>query len=105
MWKVDPLGEFSFSDATNPDQKILFVNSPVEILKTELIRQFRPAGEVPIESVESYVFDSTGFLRKHMGEVLDTLESEGLVRLNPMKTNGKRRIAKTYPNDALIRFI
>jgi three-Cys-motif partner protein len=105
MWNVDPLGDFSFSDATNPDQQILFVNSPVEILKTDLTEQFRAAGEIPIEVVESFVFDRTGFLRKHMGEVLDTLEFDGLVRINPLKRNRKRRIAKTYPNDALIRFV
>ena len=102
MWRVDPLGDFSFSDATNPDQTILFVNSPVEILKTDLIHQFRHAGEIPISLVESYVSRSTGFLRKHMGEVLATLESEGLIRVHPMKTNGKSRIAKTYPNEAVI---
>jgi hypothetical protein len=27
MWQVDPLGDFRFSDATNPDQAVLF-NEP-----------------------------------------------------------------------------
>jgi three-Cys-motif partner protein len=105
MWKVDPLGEFSFSDATNPDQRILFVNSPVEILKSDLIREFRPAGEITIGRVETYVYGHTGFLRKHMGEVLSNLESEGLVKIAPVKPDGKKRRANTYPNDALITFI
>jgi len=105
MWKVDPLGEFSFSDATNPDQKILFVNTPLEILKSDLVRQFRPLGETTVGRVETYVYDKTGFLRKHMGEVLTDLESQGLIRINPVKTDGKRRRTRTYPNEALITFI
>jgi three-Cys-motif partner protein len=105
MWKVDPLGEFSFSDATNPDQRIMFVNSPLELLSADITNQFRPEGEMPISRVETYVYDKTGFLRKHMGEVLRTLESENHVKIAPLKTDGKRRLANTYPNHALITFI
>jgi three-Cys-motif partner protein len=105
MWKVDPLGDFSFSDATNPNQSILFLNAPLEILRSDLIQQFRATGEVPIERVETFIFNETGFLRKHMREVLENLESEGQVKIAPFKTNGKRRLRKTYPNDALITFL
>ena len=105
MWKVDPLGDFRFSDATNPDQEILFLNTPLDILRSDLIQQFQPAGEIPIERVETFVFNETGFLRKHMGEVLENLESEGQVKVADLKTNGKRRLRNTYPNDALITFL
>lgn len=105
MWKVDPLGEFSFSDATNPDQRIMFVNSPLELLTDDITAQFRPEGEIPISRVEAYVYDKTGFLRKHMGEVLRNLESGNRVKIAPLKTDGKRRLANTYPNQALITFI
>lgn len=105
MWKVDPLGDFSFSDATNPNQRILFLNVPLDILKSNLIQGFRGAGEIPVGRVETYTFDKTGFLRKHMREVLDNLESEGLVKVALVKTNGKKRLRNTYPNDALITFL
>lgn len=104
MWKVDPLGDFTFSDATNPNQRILFLNTPLHILRSDLIQQFRTAGEIPIERVETYTFDGTGFLRKHMREVLENLESEGLVDIAAVKRNGKKRRRNTYPNDALITF-
>jgi hypothetical protein len=32
MWKVDESGEFRFSDATNPNQRVLFEKKP-EVLK------------------------------------------------------------------------
>jgi len=105
MWKVDPLGDFSFSDATNPNQTILFVNIPLDILKSDLQHQFRHAGEMPIEQFEIYVSDHTGFLRKHMGEVFRELESKGLVSVNPVKRDGRKRLRNTYPNDAIITFL
>jgi three-Cys-motif partner protein len=105
MWKVDPLGDFSFSDATNPNQKILFLNAPLEILRSDLIQQFRATGEIPVKRVETFTFNETGFLRKHLGEVLKNLESEGQVKVAPLKTNGKKRLRNTYPNEALITFL
>lgn len=104
MWKVDPLGDFSFSDATNPDQRILFLTTPLDILRSELMERFSAAGKIPVQQAEGYVFDETGFLRKHMGDVLKALESEGLVKLDALKANGKRRIRNSYPNDAFITF-
>jgi len=105
MWKVDPLGDFSFSDATNHDQQILFSSVPLEILKTDLLQQFRPRGETLIQQVEDYVFNQTGFLRKHMREVLEALESEGLVKVGVLKSDGTNRRRNTYPNDALVTFL
>ena len=105
MWKVDPLGDFSFSDATNPDQKILFSSAPLGILKTDLVNRFRGAGQMLIERVESHVFDQTGFLRKHMGELLKDMELEGVVKIGQVKANGQNRRRGTYPNDALITFL
>lgn len=105
MWTVDPLGDFSFSDATNPNQEILFLNAPLDNLRSDLIQKFRAAGEIPIKRVETFIFNETGFLRKHMREVFENLESEGQVKVAPLKTNGKRRLRNTYPNDALITFL
>lgn len=105
MWRVDPLGDFTFSDATNPNQRILFLNAPLDILKSDLIQKFRAAGEIPVERVETHTFNKTGFLRKHMREVLDNLESAGTVKVAPLQTNGKRRRRNTYPNAALVTFL
>ena len=105
MWKVDPLGDFSFSDATNADQRILFLSAPLDILKNDLVNRFRGSGKMLIGRVESYVADQTAFLRKHMGEALRDLESEGLVEIGHLKANGQSRRRNTYPNDALVTFL
>lgn len=104
MWKVDPLGEFSFSDATNPDQAVFFKRSYQDILKTDLQRQFANAADILVDRVEAYVIDDTAFLPKHMREVLPVLESDGSVRLADLKGDGSRRRKGTYPNDAFITF-
>ena len=67
------------------------------------IAKFTP--DLSIKRVETFIFNETGFLRKHMREVLDSLESESQVKIAPLKTNGKRRLRSTYPNDALITFV
>jgi three-Cys-motif partner protein len=104
MWNVDPLGEFTFSDSTDPNQRILFPNPSAGLLVTELVSKFRGGGQLPISQVETYVQDGTGYLRKHMREALEKLESSGHLSVAETKINGKRRIAGTYPDEALVTF-
>ena len=105
MWKVDPMGDFSFSDSTNPDQALLFNNPSIAPLVADLAAKFGPAGQVPVERVELYVQDQTAYLRKHMGEALLQLEADGKLKVAENKTDGKRRRAKTFPNEALVSFL
>jgi len=105
MWKVDPLGDFSFSDATNPQQQVFFQRSYQDILKADLRRQFANAANTLIERVEAHVIDDTAFLPKHMREVLPLLEEEGSVRIGDLKSDGSRRRKSTYPNGAYITFV
>jgi hypothetical protein len=104
MWKVDPLGEFRFSDATNPEQRVFFLSAYHDILKADLRRQFANAVDILIERVEAYVIDDTAFLPKHMREVLPLLEAEGGVRIGALKSDGSTRRKNTYPNEAHITF-
>ena len=55
MWKVDPLGEFKFSDATNPDQQVLFSEPPTAGLANDLASRFTGQPEMQIAAVETYV--------------------------------------------------
>lgn len=105
MWKVDPLGDFTFSDSTNPNQQVLFSNpSVVAQLITDVASKFSGAVNLPVKEVETYVNDKTAYLRKHMGEALTALESAGHLKVAPFKSDGKRRRAGTYPNEALLSF-
>jgi three-Cys-motif partner protein len=104
MWKVDPLGGFTFSDSTNPNQRVLFSNHSVAPLVLDLQSKFHGATRIPAELVETFVQDKTPYLRKHMGEALTRLESEGRLEVAELKSDGKRRRSGTYPNDALLSF-
>jgi three-Cys-motif partner protein len=104
MWKVDPLGEFRFSDATNPQQQVFFRSAYHDILKADLRRQFANAANILVERVEAYVIDDTAFLPKHMREVLPLLEAEGSIRIGALKRDGSTRRKKSYPNQAYITF-
>ena len=107
MWKVDPLGEFSFSDSTDPNQTLLFKLDPsMAPLAADISAKFRGAGQIPVKKVEAYVQDHTAYLRKHMGEALKQLESEsGKLKVSEMKTDGKKRHGRTFPNEVFVTFL
>jgi hypothetical protein len=101
---LDPFGEFSFSDATNPDQQVLFAEAPTDGLASELASHFAGKPKMQVVSVEGYVYDDTAYLRRHMVDALKILEGQGVIAVDAIKADGKKRLARTYPNSALIRF-
>ncbi len=104
MWKVDPLGEFSFSDATNPDQQVLFTEPPTAGLAKDLATHFGGKPQMQIATVEEYVQDETAYLRKHMGKALKLLETDSGLAVANVKLDKEKRRAGTYPNNALVTF-
>jgi three-Cys-motif partner protein len=99
MWKVDPAGGFTFSDATNLDQAVLFQAEPDRRALRRLIA-IRFAGLRPtVKQVENFVVEDTPFHAGHYRKVLAALEKNGeLMPINPAPT--RRR--GTYPDPALI---
>lgn len=106
MWKVDPMGDFRFSDSTDPNQSLLFnLDPPMEPLAADMVRKFQGGGQVPVRHVEAYVQNCTAYLRKHMGEALLALEIHGKLKVAESKADGKRRRARSFPNEALVTFL
>ena len=105
MWKVDPMGDFTFSDSTNPDQALLFNDPSIAPLIADLTAKFRLAGQIPVQRLQVYVQDQTAYLRKHMGEALLQLETDGKLKVAGNKADGKKRRAKTFPDEALVWFL
>jgi three-Cys-motif partner protein len=105
MWKVDPMGDFRFSDSTDPTQTLLFDSPSTAPLAVDLVAKLKGAGQIPVQKVELYTNDCTAYLRKHMGEVLKQLESEGKLKVAEMKTDGKKRHGKTFPNEVQVTFL
>jgi three-Cys-motif partner protein len=102
MWRVDPMGDFTFSDSTDPYQHVLFDQPHSEQLADQIVLAFKGAGKVPVRKVETFVNDQTAYLRKHMGEALTRLEELGIIAVEPTKTDGKKRRSGTFPNEVII---
>ena len=108
MWRIAPGGEFSFSDATNPDQQVMFEDQSKELFHDQLfdilLKEFRNKGQVSCGSVRVFIEDKTSFIKKHMTDTLKIEEGAGRVIVAPTKTDGKKRRRNTYPDSSLITF-
>jgi len=102
MWKVDPGGGFSFSDATNLDQPVLFQPEPDRRALRKAIAKSFAARRVTVQQVENFVVEYTAFHAGHYLKVLASIEADnGLTYLNPPST--RRR--GTYANkQAVLEF-
>jgi three-Cys-motif partner protein len=102
MWKADPTGTFTFSDATDRSQMVLFGNEPyLPQLQTELLTRFQ--GQiVSLDEIERFVVGNTAFRETHYKPVLKSLEMTGRVEVVDAKP--KRR-AGTFAGGLSIRFL
>ena len=74
MWKVDRAGEFMFSDATDPNQAVLFENEPrYDLLMQQLLARFGGC-DASIGEIEEFVLAETAFRETHYRRVLKSLE-------------------------------
>jgi len=105
MWRVDPGGEFKFSDATNPDQLVLFEADTTLPLIDNLRSRFLGKGTVTGRVVRKFVENETAFLKRHISAALKEQESTGELQVEAMKTDGKRRRAGTYPDEVKMCFV
>ena len=106
MWRIDKDGEFSFSDASY-GQQILFrdfnLEQKIRGLLSEIIQNFATQ-TVPCKLVETFVEDKTMFLKSHMKNALKIAEEEAKISVEALKSDGKKRIKNTFPEDAIIKF-
>ena len=65
MWKVDESGEFRFSDATDPNQAVLFEPRPrYELLRNQILARFG-GRDATVEEIETFVVAETAFRETH----------------------------------------
>ena len=108
MWKADETGLFCFSDATDPNQTILFSPTPEKDLAPILREEFK-GKTVLSDKVLKYTNDESIFLEKHARKALKLLESgngyQGYgIQVRPKKQNGKPRRRGTFPSGTIITF-
>ncbi len=104
MWKVDEAGEFTFCDATNPNQLTLFAQAPdFALLEQSILRRFA-GSTATVEEVEQFVLADTPFRETHYKkQVLRQLELSKPPRITVL-SSGTRRAGTFAASRARIRF-
>lgn len=105
MWKVDRSGGFRFSDATNPNQLVLFGNEPdYEVLRGLILDRFN-GQETTVGEIEEFVLSETAFRETHYKrQILSPLEAADPPRLVAVDPPANRRRGQ-YPDPGLrVRF-
>jgi three-Cys-motif partner protein len=81
MWKVDETGEFRFSDATDPNQLVLFEKAPnLPSLQAGLLAAFS-GKEASVGDIEKFVLVETAFRETHYKRILTALERAGQMKI------------------------
>ena len=97
MWKIDSSGEYGFSDATDPCQRVFFIDQPqLENLRDCIIERFQ-GKEATIRKIEEFVVAETAFRETHYKKILKAIEAAqppGLVVIDPPPNRRKG----TYPD-------
>jgi len=104
MWALDPEGKFSFSDATDPEQKVLFGRGCEPAPSNQILRLFAANQRIPVKDIISFIEDKTIYLKKHVKAALRKLESEERILVHPVKSGGQKRKRHSFPDDVLIDF-
>lgn len=87
MWKVDPAGDFTFSDATNFDQAVLFQPEPDRRALRRLIAERFASRKATVQQIENFVVEDTPFHAGHYRKVLAAMEvDDALKYLNAPST-------------------
>ena len=104
MWRVDKEGDFKFSDATNPDQIVLFekVEFGEEVFK--LVKENFHTGTFDVQIIRLFIEDKTPFLKKHLGQALNFAEQNGLIEVENNKADGSKRKKGTFPDGTILLF-
>ncbi|MDW8146985.1 MAG: hypothetical protein RMJ48_11960 [Roseiflexaceae bacterium] len=103
FWKVDRQTGFCFSDATDPNQLVLFAQGDISPLVSDLSGKFSRK-TVLVQKIEKYVANETAFTKKHMRAALKQLENQGLIDVKDTTANGKRRRKGTFPPGTIVSF-
>ena len=102
MWRVDESGEFTFSDATDPNQAVLFGNEPrFDLLRRQMLAHFG-GRDVSVEEIEHFVLTETAFRETHYKrQILRPLELAEPPVIEAIDPPLRRRRG-TYPDKSLI---
>lgn len=103
MWRVDQGGQFEFSDATNPDQTLLFTAEPeFAQLRRQLLDGLR-GKTLAVEQIEEFVLTETAYTASHYKRILKELETSSPPALIVRAAKPGRRLG-TFPVGTTVEF-
>ena len=106
MWKVDRSGEFTFSDATDPNQLTLFGSTPDFKALSDAIRLEFSGRVATVREIEEYVLEQTAFRETHYkAQVLRKLERMHPPLLEVINPPPTRRIGTYADVDLKLKFL
>lgn len=105
FWKVDPQTGYSFSDATIPNQLVLFRDAPIVELANTLVKKFCGQTVTTDEIIHNFVEDETPYTASHAKKALSILECRQKIRVHPRKTDGSPRKQNSFPDGVLVEFL
>jgi three-Cys-motif partner protein len=105
MWKVDTTGGYSFSDATDPSQIVLFSAEPDGFDLERRLRAHFGDQEVRVEDIEDFVVAETPYRETHYKkQVLKRLEMTTPPLIEVLDAPGNRKRGQ-YPPGTVVRFV
>lgn len=102
MWRVDKEGDFNFSDATDPNQIIMFERNDFSEEVFNLLKEKFGVGKFDVEILREFVENETPFLAKHLGQALRYGEANSLIEIDEVKKDGTKRRKDTFPDGTRI---
>ncbi|CAM3901227.1 three-Cys-motif partner protein TcmP [Alicyclobacillus pomorum] len=101
MWRVDTGGAYTFSDATDPSQAVLFSNEPDYAYLKQLIVNKFSGQTVTIEEIEDFVLCETPFLSTHFKrQILNPMEKGNELKV----VNSSRKKTGSFPPGTIMAF-
>ena len=103
MWKVDPTGSYTFSDATDRRQLTLFRPEPdYDQLQRIILGRFGRASQFTIDELEYFVLTETAFRETHYkGSILRPMEMRGELYVIDGRGRPRRGV---YREGTVLRF-
>ncbi|MDP1917602.1 MAG: three-Cys-motif partner protein TcmP [Myxococcales bacterium] len=103
MWRVDAGGEFTFSDATDPNQTVLFGEPTGDALRKQLVNRFAGT-RATVAEVAEFVLAETAFRETHFKRVLKELEKATPPALSIVRAPAGRKSGTYASEDMLLEF-
>jgi three-Cys-motif partner protein len=91
MWKIDPGGEYTFSDRLAGENVLFTLEPNLRPLRDDLLRHYAGRQNVTVPEIERHVLLDTPYLDTHIRKVLRPLEGDQRIRVN--RPPGRRQFA------------